>query len=84
MTFHGTNVSARHVEMAGRVVEWFWMAKCNHKGWNSVAESFVKASYLGRTRHAQQVKAEALHILQQSAFLSYVQFEPDHAVSSEQ
>ena len=63
----------------------------NGSGWQSaittagtsVEESFVKASYLGRTRHAQQVTAEALHILQQSAFLSYVQFEPDHAVSSE-
>ena len=29
----------------------------------------MKASYLARTRHAQQVTAEALHILQQSAFL---------------
>ena len=37
-----------HVEMTGRVVEWFWMAKCNHNCWNSVAESFVKASYLAR------------------------------------
>ena len=68
--------------MAGGVVEWFWVAKCNHNCWNSVAESFVKASYLARTRHAHQVTAEALNILQQSAFLSYVQFEPDHAVSS--
>ena len=72
------------VEMAGRVVEWFWVAKCNHNCLNSVAESFVKASYLPRTRHAHQVTAVALHIMQQSAFLSYVQFEPDHAVSSEQ
>ena len=68
--------------MAGRVVEWFWVAKSNHNCWNSVAESFVKASYLARTRHAHQVTAEALNILQQSAFLSYAQFEPDHAVSS--
>ena len=74
-----------HVKMAGRMVEWFWVAKCNHNCWNSVAESFVKASYLTRTRHAHQVTTAALHILQQkSAFLSYVEFEPDHAVSSEQ
>ena len=46
-------------EMAGRVVEWFWVAKCNHNCWNSVAESFVKASYLARTRHAHQVTSEA-------------------------
>ena len=71
-------------EMAGRMVEWFWMAKCNHNCWNSVAESFVKASYLARTRHAHHVTTAALHILQQSAFLSYVEFEPDHAVISEQ
>ena len=37
----------------------------NHNCWNSVAESFVKASYLARL----QLK----HIMQQSAFLSYVQ-----------
>ena len=55
-------------EMAGRVVEWFWVAKGKHNCWNSVAESFVKTSYLVRTRHAQQVTAEALHILQQTAF----------------
>ena len=65
--------------MAGKVVEWFWMAKCHRNCWNSVAES-----YLGRTRYARQFKAEALHILQLSAFLSYVQFEPGHAVTSEQ
>ena len=57
------------------MVERFWVAKCNHSCWNSVAESLVNASYLARTRHGHQVTAEALHILQQSAFLSYVQFE---------
>ena len=55
-----------HIEMAGRMAEWFWVAKCNHNCWNSVAESFVKASYLARTRHAHQVTAAALLILQQS------------------
>ena len=70
--------------MAWRVVEWFWVAKCNHNCWNSVAEYFVKASYLARTRHAHQITAVALHILQQSVFLSYVEFEPDHAVNSKQ
>ena len=53
-----------HVEMTRRVVEWFWVAKCNHNCWNSLAESFVKASYLARKRHARQVTAAALHILQ--------------------
>ena len=71
------------IEMAGRVVEWFWVASYNNNCWNSVADCFVKVSYLPRTTHTHQVTAEALHILQQSAFLSYVQFEPDHAVSSE-
>jgi len=52
--------------MAGRMVEWFWVAKCNHNCWNSAAESFVKASYLVRTRHAHQVTAAAILILQQS------------------
>ena len=33
-----------HVEMAGRVVERFCVTKCNHNCWNSLAESFVKAS----------------------------------------
>ena len=70
-----------HVEMAGRVAEWFWVTKCNYNCWNSVAESFVKASYLAGKRHVHHVTAAALHILQQSAFLSYVEFEP---VSSEQ
>ena len=46
-----------HVEMAGRMVEWFWVAKCNHNCWNTVAESFVKACYLARTSHANQVTA---------------------------
>ena len=73
-----------HVEMAGRVVEWFWVAKCNHNCWNGVEKSFVKACYVAWTRHAHHVTAEALHVLQQSAFLCYVQFEPDHAVGSEQ
>ena len=49
-------------EMAGRVVGWFWVAKCNHNCWNSVTESFVKASYLPRTRHANQVTAEAFRV----------------------
>ena len=66
------------------MVEWLWVAKCNHNCWNGVEESFVKASYLARIRHAHKVTDVALHILQQSAFLSCVQFEPDHAVSSEQ
>ena len=57
----------------GRESGWIVLnAKCNHNCWNSVAESFVKASYLGRTRHAHQVTVDALHILQQSAFLSYL------------
>ena len=55
-----------HIEMAGRMVEWYWVATCNHNCWNSVAESFVKASYLVRTRHAHQVTAAAMLILQQS------------------
>ena len=63
------------IEMAGRVVEWFWVASYNNNCWNSVADSLVKVSYLPRTTHAHQVTAEALHILQQSAFLSYVQFD---------
>ena len=33
-----------HVEMAWRVVEWCWVARCNHNCWNSVAEFFVKVS----------------------------------------
>ena len=45
-----------------------WRNSC----WNSVEESFVKACYFVRTRRAHQVTAEALHILQQSAFLSYM------------
>ena len=52
-----------HVEMAGRVAEWFRVAKGNHNCLNSVAESFVKESYLARARHAHQVTAEVLHIL---------------------
>ena len=35
-------------------------------------------------RHAHQVTAAALYALQQRAFLSYVEFEPDYAISSEQ
>ena len=34
----------------GHSVEWFWVSKCNHSCWNSVAESFVKASYLAKTK----------------------------------
>ena len=38
-----------HAVMTGRVVEWFWMAKCNHNCWNSIAVSFVKASCEDKT-----------------------------------
>ena len=58
-----------HAEMAGTVVKWFWVAMCNHNCWNSVAESFVKASYLVRTRHTHQITAAVLHILQCLPFL---------------
>ena len=52
--------------MAWRVVEWFWVARCNHNCWNNVAECFVKACSLARTRHAHQVTGEALHTLHPS------------------
>ena len=55
-----------HVEMAWRVVEWFWVARCNNNWWNNIAECFVKACYLARTRHAHQVTGEALHTLHPS------------------
>ena len=45
--------------MAWRVVEWFWVAKCNHNCWNTVAESFLKASYLTCAYSA----AKCLHFL---------------------
>ena len=45
---------------------------------------FCEGIYLAMIRHGHQVTAAALHILQQSVFLSYVEFEPGHAVSSEQ
>ena len=48
---------------------------------SGVAESFVKTSSLARTRHTHQVTTAALHILQQIAFLSCVEFEPDHVSS---
>ena len=35
-------------------------------------------------RHAHQVTAAAQYVLQQRAFLSYVEFEPDYVISSEQ
>ena len=52
-----------HTEMAGRMVERFWVAKCNHNCWKGVEKSFVKACYVARTRHAHHVTAEALYIL---------------------
>ena len=47
----------------------------------NVAESFVKASSLARTRRTHKITTAALHILQQIAFRSCVEFEPDHAVN---
>ena len=48
-----------YVGLAGRMVEWFWVAKCNHNCWNTVAESFLKASYLTCAYSA----AKCLHFL---------------------
>ena len=59
----GVGEGGLHVEMAGKVVEWFWVAKCNHNCWKGVEKSFVKACYVARTRHAHHVTAEALYIL---------------------
>ena len=47
-------------------------------------KSFMKASSLARTRHAHQVTAVQYCLFCSSMSSLHVQFEPDHAVSSEQ
>ena len=43
------------------------------------ADSFLKASHVSRTRHAQQVTAAALYTLLQKAYSSYVEEHNDLA-----
>ena len=40
---------------------------------SGVAESFLKASHVTRTRHAHQVTASALHLLMKRAYRGYVE-----------
>ena len=58
-------------QMKSQLLEWCSRIFC---------ESILSCK--DKTYH--QVTTAALHILQQNAFLSYVEFEPDYAISSEQ
>lgn len=81
---HGENVfvvmmGGLHIEMASLRLLGDWL---DGSGWTNVitasgitssgtADSFVKASHVTRTRHAHQVTAAALYILQQKAYSNY-------------
>ena len=73
-----------HIEMSAFKTLGDWL---NGSGWTSlltaagiatsgVADSFLKASHLTRTRHAHQVTAAALYILLQRAFKAYMEASP--------
>ena len=68
-----------HIEMAAFNVLGVWL---DGSGWTNaitisglassgIANSFLKVSHLTRTRHAHQVTAASLHILQQKAYSEY-------------
>lgn len=70
-----------HIEMASFKVLGDWL---DGSGWTSalvaaevasggVAESFIKASHLARTRRAHQVTAACLYILQNKAYGKYLE-----------
>ena len=70
-----------HIEMAAFKVLGDWL---DGSGWTSaivaaevasggVAESFIKASHLTRTRRAHQVTAACLYILQNKAYCKYLE-----------
>ena len=69
-----------HIEMAAFKLLGDWL---NGSGWTNaiteaglassgVADSFLRASHLTRTRHAHQVTAATLYILQHRAFSQYI------------
>ena len=68
-----------HIEMAVMkcIGEWLngsgWVTALVNAGITSVgtAESFLKVSYVARTRHAHEVTAAAMYVLQQTAFEEY-------------
>ena len=73
-----------HIEMSAFKTLGDWL---NGSGWTSlltaagiatsgVADSFLKASHLTRTRHAHQITAAALYILLQRAFRAYMEASP--------
>ena len=61
-----------HIEMAAFKVLGNWL---DGSGWTSVAtgvaDSFIKASHLTRTRRAHQITAASLYILQQRAYSTH-------------
>ena len=78
-----------HIEMAAFKTLGDWL---NGSGWNTaitaagiassgVAESLIKAAHLTRTRHAHQVTAIALYILQWRAHVHFLESEPSSVLS---
>jgi hypothetical protein len=83
---HGENhfvivLGGLHIEMAGLKVIGDWL---EDSGWvealvqakvasAGIADSFLKASHVTRTRHAHQVTASSLYILLKKAYLDYTE-----------
>ena len=63
-----------HTETTANKVLGHWL---EGSGWEEavqeICESFLKASYVTRTRHAHQVAASALHILQKKSYDVFVE-----------
>ncbi len=68
-----------HIEMCTLKCPGNWLEE---SGWTNVlvqadiastvvADSFIKGSHVGRTRHAHQVTVNALHILPNKAYKDY-------------
>jgi len=68
-----------HIEMASLKMLGKWLTSC---GWSEImysagvatqgiAESFLTASHVTRTRRAHQVTAASLHILKKKAYITY-------------
>ena len=74
-----------HIEMAAFKTLGYWL---EGSGWtdaiinagiatSGVADSLIKVAHLSRTRHAYQITAAALHILQHQAYDMYLQNVPN-------
>ena len=67
------------------MVAWFWVRSRHHGvALSGVAESFLKASHVTRTRHAHQVTGAALYILLRQAYQKHKDANPDDRLTFEE